>query len=257
MGVAGAAWATGLSQLCSALLVCISLRKTKGSYRLSLKKIYPHGDLMKKIIRIGIPAGLQTTMYTISNMIITAGINGFGTTTVAGWVAQGKVDSLYWMINGAFGVTIATFVGQNYGAERHDRVRKCVKVWSMMSLAISLLISAVILLVGQFLFGMFSGDAEVVNLAMLFNWYVVPFYALFLPIELLSGALRGMGVTLIPTLMTAVGICIFRTFWMLVVVPSWHSVQGIMVSYPISWLLTSIVFIVYYRKKRKVLLMYC
>lgn len=257
MGVAGAALATGLSQLCSAVLVCVSLRQTSDSYRLSVKKIYPHGDLMKKIIRIGIPAGLQTTMYTVSNMIITAGINSFGTTTVAAWVAQSKVDSMYWMINGAFGVTIATFVGQNYGANRHDRVRKCVKVWSLMSLGISLLISTVILLVAKFLFGMFSEDGEVIKLAMLFNWYVVPFYALFLPIELLSGTLRGMGVTLVPTLMTAVGICIFRTVWMFAVVPFWNSVPGIMVSYPISWFLTSIVFVVYYRKRRKVLLMYC
>ena len=119
MGVAGAAWATILSQLVSALLVIYVLTHTKESYRLMLRNIRIAPDMLARIIQIGFPAGLQSVMYSVSNVVIQAGVNGLGTDTVAAWTAYGKLDGLFWMMINAFGISITTFVGQNYGAKKN------------------------------------------------------------------------------------------------------------------------------------------
>lgn len=250
MGVAGVAIATTIAQCVSAVMVCMSLGRTKESYHLELRKIRTDGELLNRIIRIGLPAGLQSVMYSLSNMIITTAINSFGTSTVAAWVVLGKVDGFFWMVLGAFGVSITTFVGQNYGAQRYDRVRKSLRVCMSLAMGSAALLSISFLLVGRTLFGLFTEDAEVLEIAFRMLTYMLPAYWLYVPIEMLSGALRGMGDTLIPTLITAVGICAFRVVWMFGVVPRWHEILSITISYPLSWILTDIAFIVYYRKIR-------
>lgn len=254
MGVAGVAIATSIAQLISAVLVCVSLSRTQDSYRLNLKKIRADKKLLGETVRIGLPAGLQSVMYALSNMTITTTINGFGTSTVAAWVALGKVDALVWLINSAFGVSIMTFVGQNYGAHRHDRVRKSMKVCLMMDMAVCWLISGTLAIFGKWFFGMFTRDTEVVSIAYQMLLYMAPIYWLYIPIEMISGTLRGMGDTLVPTIITALGICVFRVIWLFTVVPQWHEILAIIISYPISWVLTSAAFILYYRKASKRLL---
>lgn len=254
MGVAGVAIATGIAQLISAVLVCVSLSRTQDSYRLNLKKIRADKKLLGETVRIGLPAGLQSVMYALSNMTITTTINGFGTSTVAAWVALGKVDALVWLINSAFGVSIMTFVGQNYGAHRHDRVRKSMKVCLMMDMVVCWLISGTLAIFGKWFFGMFTRDTEVVSIAYKMLLYMAPIYWLYIPIEMISGTLRGMGDTLVPTIITALGICVFRVIWLFTVVPQWHEILAIIISYPISWVLTSVAFILYYRKASKRLL---
>ena len=127
MGVAGAALATILSQMFSALLVVLVLMRTEDMHRLEIKKISFDGRMFKRIIRIGFPAGLQSVMYSLSNIIIQTAINGEGTDTVAAWTVYGKLDVVFWMIISAFGIAITTFVGQNYGAGKIDRVRKGIR----------------------------------------------------------------------------------------------------------------------------------
>ena len=254
MGVAGVAIATGLAQCISAVLVCFSLARSRDIYRLELRKLGMDGELLQRTIQIGLPAGLQSVMYALSNMIITATINGFGTSTVAAWVALGKVDGMYWMISSAFGVSITTFVGQNYGARRYDRVSKSLHVCSGLALGAAWLFGLLFLLFGRPVFRLFSAETEVLQIAVQMMLYMAPCYWLFLPIELLSGALRGMGDTVIPTIITALVICVFRTAWMFVVVPHWHEILGITISYPISWIMTSLAFILYYsRAKRRLM----
>src|SRR5699024_644256 len=106
----------------SAVLVFVALCRAKGSYRIIPREIRPERELLARTVRIGLPTGLQSVLYAVSNIIITTSINGFGTDTVAAWVAFGKVDALFWLILSAFGVAIMTFVGQNYGARKFDRV---------------------------------------------------------------------------------------------------------------------------------------
>ena len=254
MGVAGVAVATAIAQIVSAVLTCASLGRAKGSYRLELRKVRADSQLLGETVRIGLPTGLQSVMYALSNMIITATINGFGTDTVAAWVALGKVDGLFWMILSAFGVSIMTFVGQNYGARRYDRVHRSLRVCIGLSLGASWLFSALFLIFGRSVFRLFTTEEAVLEIAVKMMLYMAPCYWLFVPIELLSGALRGMGDTLIPTIITALGICVFRVGWMFTVVPGWHEIFAITVSYPISWILTASAFIIYYNRVKKQLM---
>ena len=121
MGVRGAAYATIASQMVSAVMILGSLHHAMPVYRLHFRKIRFHGNMLKRIVVIGLPAGLQSVMYSLSNIIIQASVNGFGTDVMAAWTAYGKIDGLFWMIISAFGVSITTFAGQNFGAHHYDR----------------------------------------------------------------------------------------------------------------------------------------
>ena len=254
MGVAGVAIATSIAQAVSAVLVFVALCRAKGSYRIIPREIRPERELLARTVRIGLPTGLQSVLYAVSNIIITTSINGFGTDTVAAWVAFGKVDALFWLILSAFGVAIMTFIGQNYGARKFDRVHKSLKVALAIAAVTSIVYGAVLLLVGQYVFRLFTNDQTVMDVAIYMMMCMVPGYVLYVPIELISGALRGMGDTLIPTVITAVGICALRVLWIFAVVPLWHDILAITISYPISWLLTSAAFILYYARVRRKLL---
>ena len=251
MGVAGVAVATAIAQIVSAVLTCCSLGRAEASDRLELRKVRADAQLLSETVRIGLPSGLQSVMYALSNMIITATINGFGTNTVAAWVALGKVDGMFWMILNAFGVSIMTFVGQNYGARRYDRVHRSLRVCIGLSLGASWLFSALFLIFGRSVYRLFTTEEAVLEIAVKMMLYMAPCYWLFVPIEMLSGALRGMGDTLIPTIITAVGICVLRVVWMFMVVPAWHEIFAITVSYPISWVLTAGAFIIYYNYAKR------
>ena len=185
-------------------------------------------------------------MYNISNVLIQACINSFGTATVAAATAYTKMDSIYWMISGAFGISITTFVGQNYGAKKQDRVRKSVQICFAINCLTALLISALMLAFCVPLLRIFTSDAEVIDIGQRMVHVVSPFYITFVTIEILSGALRGMGNVVIPTILTMSGVCIFRIIWIIVAVPHYTDFSGVYISYPISWILTSILFLFYY-----------
>ena len=247
MGVMGVALGTLISQALSSLLVLRSLMRTRDIYRLELRKIRLHSAPLSMLLKIGLPAGLQSTMYNLANMVIQAALNSFGTDTMAAWTAFGKVDSFYWMISSAFGVAITTFVGQNYGAGKIDRMKKSVRVCFCMDLATALTLSALMyLFLGKFLLSLFTTDAEVLSIGVRIMQIIVPAYAPFVFIEIFSGALRGAGNVLIPMLLTCGGICVTRMLWIFFFVPSHRAVETIIFSYPGSWVLTAILFVLYF-----------
>ena len=250
LGVRGAAVATVLSQVVSAVLILFSLCHAQLVYRLHFRRIRFHGDMLARIVRIGLPAGLQSVMYSLSNMIIQASVNGFGTDVMAAWTAYGKIDGLYWMMISAFGVSITTFAGQNFGARRYDRMRRSVRVCLGMAAGVTVFMTALILAVGRPMLGMFTDDAHVVEMGMSIIRLIVPTRITYLCIEILSGAMRGAGDSLMPTLMTLTGVCLMRVFWVTVVVPRMHQLPVLMLSYPITWVITSCMFIVYYLRGR-------
>lgn len=253
MGVEGVALASILAQTISAVMVMLSLASPGRACRFVFKKMRFEGDILARTIKIGLPAGVQSIMYSLSNTLLTATINSFGTDTVAAWVVLGKVDGITWMMLGALGIASMTFVGQNFGAGRLDRVQKSLKICLGMGALITIGFGTGLLLFGAPLFSLFSKDAPVIELSMRLLWYFAPFYWLFVPIEIISGTLRGLGDTLIPTVITAVGICVFRVIWVLAAVPAYNSVFTVSISYPVSWLVTSIAFAIYYlivRRKR-------
>lgn len=246
MGVAGVALATIMSQIVSALFVWVALAKLPGEYRLQVKDVHIHGWVFKRIIAIGLPAGFQSLMYSLSNALIQVSVNSFGTDTVAAWTAYSKIDALFWMVVNAFGISITTFVGQNYGAGLYKRVRKGVRQCLLITAAFTLFINALIIPFGQILFRLFTTDGAVMEIGLSMLYFLAPLYMTYICIEIYSGALRGMGDSFLPMLITCGGICGIRVVWLLTVVPKWHNMKTVMMSYPITWVITSGLFLIYY-----------
>ena len=246
--VLGVALATVLSQVLAAILVLISLIRCKDAHRLEVKKIRIHGEHLKKVLRVGIPSGMQSNMYAISNIFLQACVNSFGTNTVAAWTAFGKVDSFHWMVVGAFGISITTFVGQNYGASRYDRVRASVRTCLGMTFATCAGIGLVFCLFASQLLSLFTTDPAVLEIGVRITYMMAPFYVCYVCIEILSGVIRGCGNSLVPMLLTCMGVCVLRVAWALILVPMFKNFDWVVISYPTSWTITSLMFIFYYRK---------
>lgn len=244
--VFGAAFATVISQVVSAVLVVLALVRTDAVYRLEPKAIRFYRDKLRMILAIGLPAGIQSNMYTLANMFLQSSINSFGTVAVASWTAFGKVDGFYWMISGAFGVSITTFVSQNFGAGKYDRIRQGVKVCLGVTFAVTAVVSLLYCFGAGLLLRMFSSDLAVIDLGIHMMWFTSPFYFTFVCIEIFSGAARGTGDSLRPTLLTCFGVCVLRVVWVLVVLPHIPVLETVLVSYPVSWVVTSILYLVYY-----------
>lgn len=246
MGVAGAALATILSQFLSAVLVLGALMRTKDMYRLEWKKLRIDGIMLKRIIRIGLPAGMESAMYSISNVIVQAGVNTLGTDSVAAWAAYGKVDGLFWMMVSALGISATTFIGQNYGAKKVERVHQGVRVCMMLAVIMTLIMDGVLLVAGDFLMSMFTSDAAVREIGSQLLHFMVPTFLTYIVIEIFSGALRGVGDAWMPMLIAGVGICSVRILWITFGLPHFPTIIGAAFCYPLSWVLSTIAFIIYY-----------
>lgn len=245
-GIAGASAATVIAQGISALLVLRTLLTTREVYKLTLKDIRFHPRLLKRILFIGFPAGVQSSMFNISNIIIQSTLNGFGTDIVAAWTAFNKLDAIFWMGSNAFGVSIMTFSGQNYGAGKFDRIRKSCRICLGMFASYSAVLSVLFALIGGYGLLLFTSDPSVLHYGRMIMMTMTPFYITYIFVETYSGAIRGTGNTLIPMLMTCFGICVIRILWIFIYVPEHHTVRTVVSSYPITWAFTSILFILYY-----------
>ena len=204
------------------------------------------GRMFRRIIRIGLPAGLQSVMYTSSNILIQSSVNALGTDTVAAWTAYSKIDSLFWMIVNAFGISITTFVGQNYGAGKMDRVHKGVRTCMGITAGATVLLSVILYNYASICYQLFTTDAQVVVIGEQILHFLVPTYFTYIAIEILSGTLRGIGDSWLPMIICCLGICALRVVWILTAVPLKNDILTIVFSYPLTWTVTSIAFIVYY-----------
>lgn len=244
--VFGVGLATVISQIVSAVLIMLRLLLTKESYRVEIKQIRFDWSIFKNVIRVGLPAGVQSMMYSASNLVIQASINSFGTDAIAAWAAIGKIDGFIWMVLGAFGIAITTFAGQNFGAGKYDRLRRGTRVCLSMTLGTTIALSAVVLLFGGPLLGFFTDDSEVIRIGQEFFAVFAPSYFLFSFIEILSGTIRGSGEALQPMVITIFGVCGLRILWMVAVVPLNHTLTTVALNYPVTWAVTASVFIIYY-----------
>ena len=254
MGIEGAAIATVLSQAISSLLVTRALMKSYGILRLELKSIRFHADMLKSELRIGLPGGLQSFGYSISNIIIQAVINDFGTDTAAAWAAFGKMDAIFWTVCGSFGIAITTFSGQNYGARKYDRVKKSVRISLGMSLGVC---GSLILFLMAFcrpLYVVFTADQNVIDIGVYMLRLITPSYIIFIFVEIFSGALRGIGDVLIPSAITLGGVLLVRLTWILLITPRTGKLSTLMYSYPLAWGATALLLVPYYFYRRKKLL---
>lgn len=245
-GVAGVAAATVLAQIGSALLVLRAMVRSRGMCHLDLRQLRFHGKTLARIVRIGIPSGIQSAMYAISNLLIQASINSFGADTMAAWTAFTKLDALNWMGSGAFGTAVATFGGQSYGAGDYGRMRQTVRSGTVMNTVYAGCLSLVMVCFGRHAMGLFLDDPAVIAYGETMIRYISTGYILFIPIELLAAICRSAGDTLKPTLMTAGGICGYRVLWIYTALALKHTRQMLYLCYPISWVITSALFIAYY-----------
>ncbi len=246
MNVEGAAIATVISQILSMVLIFVTLMRRTDSAKLVIRKIAFDRTLLKQMLMIGFPAGIQSIMYTISNLIIQAAINQYGTDTAAAWAGWSKLDQIFWMFINAFSIAITTFVGQNFGAGKIDRARKGVRTVILMSAVSTLAIEAGYFLVGRYGLMLFITDSAVLDIGVSIMHYIVPWYITYIAIELLSGAVRGVGKSLVPTLISVFGICVLRIIWIYISPAVSPTLFGVLFSYPFSWIVTSLLFIIYY-----------
>ncbi len=246
LGVNDAAVATILCQAVSAVLVMYILMRSDDVYRVRLRDIRFSLPILRDIVRIGLPAGLQSVIYNVSNIIVQATINSFDTNVIAAWTANGKIDGIFWMIMGAFGTATTTFSGQNFGAQKYDRIRRCVRVCGLMAFGAAALISTVVLVFGPLIFRIFTSDEGVIESGMQIIHALAPFYFTYVCVEVISGTVRGAGDSFWPMIITCFGVCVGRILWILFVVPQYHTIEMLVWGYPISWALTSVLFIIYY-----------
>jgi putative MATE family efflux protein len=246
MGVAGAALATISSQLFSAILVILCLTRTQDMYKVEWRKIRIDGRMLQRIIRIGIPAGMQSVMYNISNIIIQAGVNNLGTDNVTAWATYGKVDGLYWMMINALGISVTTFVGQNYGARRMDRVRKGAGACMVIGVVLTAIVSTALYFWGYLFIELFTSDPQVQLISQSLIRFMVPTFITYITIEILSGTLRGVGDAWMPLIITGVGVCLVRVIWIIFALPHFNTILAAAFCYPMTWALTSVAFAVYY-----------
>ena len=251
MGAAGAALATILCQLLSAVLVLVCLRQVI----LSAKDpeaapdnsiLISARDIPVRILKMGLPLGFTEVMYTFANVVLMAAINSFGTDTVAAYAAYGKIDAIFWMIVGSFVISITTFVGQNMGAGKWGRVRQSIRDCAVMMFTALGVVIAALFLFARPLQGLFCTDPDVIDIGVQMMRFLMPFYVLYIPIEVLFGALRGMGNALAPTLLTFFGVCVLRSAWGIWIVPLHHTVNMVLTGFPVTWIVTSIAFGIYY-----------
>ena len=253
LGVLGVAVATLIAQGISAVLVSVALMYHTAGLKLIPREIKIHKSVLKNMLTIGLPTGIESSMYSISNVIVQAALNGFGVDTMAAWAAFGKIDSLFWMINSAFGIAATTFVGQNFGAGKMDRVRKGTKECLGMAFVTAILLSVILMSAGRFLFSIFTTDANVVEIGLGMMQIISPTYFLFVFIEVYSGSLRAQGHVLVSTAMTMLGICVLRVVWVTWIVPD-GTLSQIVACYPVTWFVSAVGMIIYYHYKQKKIL---
>lgn len=246
MGIAGAAMATVIAQFVSATLVTRSLMYAYEEMRLELRKLRMNLSVLKKELHIGIPGALQACAYGVTNIVIQSSVNTFGTDTAAGWAAYGKLDLIFWTVCGALGVAVTTFVGQNYGAGHMDRVFKSIRTNLVISLLMNGSVIIFLYVACRPLYHLFTTDQKVVDIGVEMLRYLIPSYVLSIILENFNGGLRGLGDVFWPTVFTFAGLFLVRLPWVVFVMPIHHTVNVLLISYPLAWGGTLLCLIPYY-----------
>ena len=255
MGVAGFAAATVISQAISAGLIVRCLILTDSAYRLELKGIRIAGDKLVKMVQIGIPAGMQGALFSISNVLIQSSVNSFGSVAMAGNTAGSNIEGFVYTAMNAFHQAAISFCGQNYGARKYKRMGKVLLICELLVVAVGALMGNAVYFGGGTLLRLYSTDAEVIRYGILRMGYICTLYFLCGMMDVAVGVLRGMGYAIMPMLVSLTGACLLRVVWIYTVFQEYHTLECLYLSYPISWGLTFAVhmvcFAIVYRRLLK------
>lgn len=238
MSVAGVAIATVISQVVSALLVLRCLIRMQGPCHLDMHKLKVDRTSMVQMMRIGVPAGIQSCLFSISNVTIQSSINSFGSAVMAGSAASSSIEGFaYTAMNSCHQATVS-FTSQNYGAEKYHRLTRITLCSMLLSMALGLLVSLIAFQFGEMLIGIYSSVPIVIGYGMDRLSIMCKYYFLCGMMEILVGSMRGMGYSIAPMITSLIGVCAFRVFWVAVVFPLHRTPECLYWSYPISWFLT-------------------
>lgn len=246
MDVAGVAIATITSQYISAILIILCLRLEEGALQLNLKELALDFNILKEMAKIGLPAGLQGSVFSLSNVVIQTSINSFGAIVMAGNSAAANIEGFVYVAMNAFYQSALTFTGQSVGAKNYDRVKKILITCLLMVSVTGLVLGMGVYLLGKPLVGIYSQDPLVIEAGIIRLKYVCQIYFLCGMMDVMVGILRGIGYSVMPMIVSLLGACAFRLLWIMTVFQMYRSVDTIYISYPISWAMTFSVHMVCY-----------
>ena len=251
MGVAGVAMATCISQYVSAFLVFKCLMREDGVLHLDVRKIKINKRALKEVLRVGLPAGLQGIVFSLSNMVIQSTINSFGSTVMAGSAAAANIEGFVYVSMNAFHQAAVTFCSQNYGANKLDRVDKSLAYSEFLVVLVGVLLGGVAFLFGRSLLSIYSTDAAVIDAGMRRMSCVCLAYALCGMMDVFVGGLRGIGYSVMPMIVSLLGACGLRLLWIGTVFLLNPTDTMLYLSYPVSWAITALVHFICYMVVRK------
>lgn len=240
MTVDGVAIATVISNLVSSVILGRKLLKSKLSVHIELNELRIDWKILWRILKIGLPAGIQSAVFSLSNIIISSAINSLGKVTMAASSAAFNVEIMAYYILNSFGQACTTFVGQNYGAAQIDRCRKTLKLCIIEGIIITGTTMLIMLLTGKYLIGLFNNDPEVIEIGFTRLKIVYTSYIFSLLYEVMSSYMRGYGISLVPAILTMLGVCGIRIAWIYTVFPMSRTFATIMIVYPISLAATAV-----------------
>ena len=240
MSVAGVAIATVISNLVNATIIVYFLTHEQGIFRLDLRKLSVSRAELRKILKIGVPAGLQGMVFSISNVFVLATINSFGSAAVAGSSSALNYEYYCYFVISAFAQAAVAFTSQNYGAGQIERCKSIFRQSMLLSIAGCAFFNVLIVWQKDFFIGFFTSEPEIIRYAALRMEYVLLFQFIASSYEISGAALRGIGYSMTPTVLTIFGTCLLRLVWIFAVVPLSRSYETLLTIYPISWVITGI-----------------
>lgn len=245
LGVAGAAIATDLSQLLAMVLILAYLLRVRDSYRLRLREIRLQRQMALRIVRVGLPTGIQNMVVSFSNVLVQSSVNSFGPAAMAGFGAYVKVDGFNILPVMSLSMAATTFTGQNFGAGKIDRVKQGMRVTLAMNLIYTISIGVLLSLFTRDILSIFTRDPEVIAYGVLAMRYFCPFYFILSILHGLAGTVRGTGETLAPMLILLGSLCLFRIVWLQVVFRLVPTLDTVFLLYPVSWTVGAVVMALY------------
>lgn len=248
-GVAGVAVATLFSQSMTAIFLLVHMLRHKVLTRQRLR-----WDLLGKIISVGVPVGIQSMILTLSNVVVQYHINGFGENVIAAFAVYFKAENLLCLPIIAFGQAMVTFTGQNYGAGRYDRIRKGILVCNGISAMVLVVLSWSALAAGKWILGAFCPDQAVIAEGLRIIGVTFPVYFIYSLFEVTGGVVRGIGKSVPSMIIVIVNLCLIRILLLEIVDRTVHSVEAVAALYPVTWLLATVLFVIYYLHVRKEML---
>ena len=238
LSVAGVALATIISQVVSAALVTRSLMHMEGPTRLYPRRLHINRRMLRLILSIGLPAGIQSSVFSLSNVVIQSSVNSFGSIVIAGNAAAANVGNFVYQAMNTFQQAVTCFAGQNMGARKPARVIRALYVCQIWALIFGLVFGLSSCIFGRQLLGLYTGDPQVIAVGLERLYIVCGPYFLCGLLDVMTGVLRGIGYSLLPMVVSLLGACAFRILWVMTVFAAVPTMNCLMISYPVSWGLT-------------------